>query len=119
MMQLGRTLLITAVLMVGAVSLSLAQEEADLEFTYGTVVSISGDQVVISVYDYEMDAEAEVTYQVDDQTVYDGIASLAEVAAGDEVDIEYVEQDGVKLIKNLYKSFGSEGDDMGGEMMEE
>ena len=59
------------------------------EFSYGTVKSISGDQLVVSEYDYENDKDIDVTYSVNAETTYEGVQSLVEIAAGDSVDIDY------------------------------
>ena len=71
--------------------------EAEPDYAFGTVKNVSGDQLVINEFDYDSGEEKEVTYTVDSKTAYDNVASLKEVAVGDEVDIDYHEKDGKKV----------------------
>jgi len=59
------------------------------EFSYGTVKSASGDQLVVSEYDYENDKDIDVTYTVGPEATFEGVASFSEIVAGDSVDIDY------------------------------
>lgn len=67
-----------------------AVEEEELEYAFGTAKSVEGDTLVINEFDYDTGEEKEATYWVDSKTEYDNVASLKEVAAGDEVDIDYL-----------------------------
>ena len=71
-------------------------EEMAADYAYGTVVEVSADRLVVSEYDEVLGTAANVTYTVDPQvTLYD-VQSLAEIAVGDEVDIDYVVKDGAR-----------------------
>ena len=67
------------------------------EYAFGTVKNVSGDQLAINEFDYDTGEEKEVTYAVDSKTQFDNVASLKEVAVGDEVDVDYLEKDGKKV----------------------
>lgn len=70
--------------------------EEETEFSFGTVKSITEDQLVVSEYDYESNADVDVTYQVPAETEFENAASLKEIAVGDSVDIDFLVKDGQK-----------------------
>lgn len=73
--------------------------EEETEFSFGTVKSITGDQLVVSEYDYESNADVDVTYQVPAETEFENVASLKEIVVGDSVDIDFlVEGDKKKAV---------------------
>lgn len=74
-----------------------AVEAEEPEYAFGTAKSVEGDTLVINEFDYDTGEEKEATYGVDSKTEYDNVASLKEVAAGDEVDIDYLVKDGKKI----------------------
>lgn len=74
-----------------------AVEEEEPEYAFGTAKSVEGDTLVINEFDYDTGEEKEATYWVDSKTEYDNVASLKEVVAGDEVDIDYLVKDGKKV----------------------
>ena len=75
-----------------------AQEAAeDTEFSYGTVKSVSGTQLVLSEYDYDQDTDVDVTYTVPPEAELENVNSLAEIAVGDIVDIDFLVKDGKKV----------------------
>ncbi|MBN1870398.1 MAG: hypothetical protein JW847_07490 [Candidatus Omnitrophica bacterium] len=117
--RLVRMFVITAFLMAGIVSVSMAQEAEDLDFAYGKVSRVEGDTIYLMVYDYEMDQEIEVAYDVNTETVYEGVASAADLMGGDEADVEYVEMNGKKVVKNLFKTVSSAIEETTGEVIEE
>lgn len=75
----------------------LAVQEEEPEYAFGTAKSVEGDTLVINEFDYDTGEEKEATYWVNSKTEYDNVASLKEVAAGDEVDIDYLVKDGKKM----------------------
>ena len=85
--------------MVGQTSAPAAPavEEEEPEYAFGTVKSVEGDKLVINEFDYDTGEEKEAIYWVDSKTEYDNVASLKEVAAGDEVDIDYLMKDDKKM----------------------
>ena len=52
---------------------------------------------MINEFDYDTGEEKEASYWVDPKTEYDNVAALKEIAAGDEVDIDYLVKDGKKV----------------------
>ena len=64
--------------------------EEETEFSFGTVKSTSDNQLVVTEYDYESNADVDVTYVVNAQTEFENAASLKEVAVGDSVDIDFL-----------------------------
>ena len=64
------------------------------EYAFGTVKSVSKDQVVVTEFDYDTGEEKEVAYSIDPKAEISGVNSLQEVASGDEVDVDYLVKDG-------------------------
>lgn len=78
-----------------------AQEAADTEFSYGTVKSISGNQIVVSEYDYDADKDVEVAYTTTADTKLENVKSVQEIAVGDSVDIDFAVKNGQKVASAL------------------
>lgn len=74
-----------------------AVEEEEPEYAFGTAKSVEGDQLVINEFDYDTGEEKEAAYWVDSKTEYDNVASLKEIASGDEVDIDYLVKDDKRM----------------------
>ena len=98
------TALMVVCLMAGA--RSYGQEEESGIYTYGTVVSVSGDTLTINEVFYDEDTGEELTetvsYKVLPETKIENAASITEIKAGKEVDIEYLEKDGKNQVTYLY-----------------
>lgn len=98
-----RYLAVAAVLTLGLVvcfasGISLAQEEEkETEYSWGTVSSISSDQITVKEHDYASENEVEVTYTIDPKVELKNVNSLKDIAVGDSVDIDYVVKDGKKV----------------------
>ena len=72
-------------------------------YTYGEVVSVAANQLVISEYDYEADEEKQAAYAIDSNTKLENAAQVTDLLAGDFVDV-YYEQNGEKrLAKTVAK----------------
>lgn len=77
------------------VQLSTAQDTpADdsgetLEYTYGSVVSVSPVQVIISEYNYESDEEVQVSYTINPETKFNNMTGVPDLTKEDNVDIYY------------------------------
>ena len=69
---------------------SLAQDEKDMDYSWGAVVEMSSDQIVVSEYDYDLDEEKDVVYKVSPDTELRNIEALKDLAEGDSVEISYV-----------------------------
>lgn len=70
--------------------------EVETEFSFGTVKSITDNQIVVSEYDYESNADVDVTYQASGETAFENVGSLKEIAVGDSVDIDFLVKDDQK-----------------------
>ena len=89
---------IISIIIVFSSTQTFAQEE-DIEYSWGTVKSISSSQIVVTEYDYDNDEDVEATYSVDPKVELIGVKSLKDIAVGDSLDIEYVIQSGKKIAK--------------------
>lgn len=94
------TVLMLNFLICSVSGVSLAQEE-ETEYSWGTVSSVSSNQIVVSEYDYETDENSEVTYTLAPNTEFENVDSLKDIAVGDNVDIEYVVKNGKKVAKTI------------------
>lgn len=82
--------------------ISQAQEEVEeMEFSYGTVAGVSSGEIVINEYDYEGDKEVRVTYKMDPKAGIEGVASAANIAVGDIVEIDYVTEGNKNVAKYI------------------
>jgi hypothetical protein len=70
------------------------EAEEEPEYAFGTVKSVSKDQLVVTEFDYDTGEEKEVAYSIDPKAEISGVNSLQEVASGDEVDVDYLVKDG-------------------------
>jgi len=79
-----------------------AEEEPD--YTFGTVKSVTADQIVILEFDYDSEKEVEAAYGIDPKAELGDVASVSEIQPGDEVDIDYVARDGKKTAVGIFVS---------------
>lgn len=87
----------------------LADEE---DFAFGTVVSLTENSITILEYDFDSETEKEATYATNAETQFENAASLKDIFANDEVEINYKEQDGNKVAIFISKDLPiEEGDD--------
>jgi len=87
-----------SLLMCFVSNISLAQEEEELETSYGVVRSLSSNELVIKQYDDEGE-EVDVTYVIDSNVELKNVDALGKIAVGDSVEVEYVVKDGQKLAR--------------------
>ena len=86
---------------------TLAQEE-DAEYGYGTVVKVneSKREIVVSEYDYDNYTEINIAYSIDPNAKLENVDSIGEIKVGDEIGIDYMEDEtGKKIAKviSVYK----------------
>lgn len=74
-----------------------ALEDEGTEFSYGTIKSVSANQIVVSEYDYDQDKDVDVTYAVPAEAKFENAATLQEIVVGDAVDIDFLVKDGQKV----------------------
>ena len=85
-----------------------ADWEYNAESTSGIVNKISKSQLTLKEYDYEVEKEVDVTYDIDPKVELVGMKTLTDLAPGDEVEIQYLEEENKgqkprKLIKSIEK----------------
>ena len=86
------------------IPVSRAQENANEDkFSFGKVVSVAGQQISVKEYDFAKDADVEVAYQVTAETELGNINAVTDLAANDDVVIDYMEKDGKRIITTLVK----------------
>lgn len=73
------------------------EEGEDLEYTFGAVKRVGGEEIVITEFDYDTGEEKEAVYAVDPKVELSNVQSLKEIAEGDEVDIDYRVEGGKKI----------------------
>lgn len=71
-----------------------AQEQNITEYAFGTVNSISPNQVIISEYDYDNEVEKNGIYVITAETEYENASSHKDISEGDDLEIEYILKDG-------------------------
>ncbi|MDD5006168.1 MAG: hypothetical protein PHS93_06680 [Candidatus Omnitrophica bacterium] len=99
-------ILLAGVFTVSLLAVTFAQEQQaeqapqeELEYSGGTVKSISDEQIVLTEQDAETGQEVEVAYKLNPGVELDSIGSLAEITAGTNVEIEYVVENDEKIAK--------------------
>ena len=70
-------------------------EEAN--YSYGKVLSVKPEEIVIQEYDYEKDQEVDVVYLIDSSTEFQNIAASGDLTSGEEVEIYYNVKNGKKM----------------------
>jgi hypothetical protein len=75
-----------------------AQEEEAYEgdYTYGTVMSVSTDEIVLSQYDLETDEEKQEHYLITTETELYNFERIDELSQKDAVEIFFFEEDGLR-----------------------
>ena len=83
---------------------SFAQEDNNEDkFSFGKVVSINADQIMVREYDFAKDADVEVAYTVTADTEFGNVNAVAELVADDDIVIDYVEKDGKRVVTTLVR----------------
>jgi hypothetical protein len=77
--------------------------DEDLEYTYGSVVSSSAAEVVVTEYNYETDEEIQTPYTVSAETKFSNVGSAPDLVKGDNVDIYYKNIDEKKVATMITK----------------
>jgi hypothetical protein len=94
-------LLAAVALFLSTFAAAWAQEDDIVEYAWGTVKSVSGDKLIVDEYDYESDTSSQVTYVADEATKIDSVSSLAEIASGDSVEVEFIKKDGTNIAQSI------------------
>ena len=81
-----------------------AQEDNNEDkFSFGKVVSVSGQEIMVREYDFAKDADVEVAYTVTTETELGNVNAVADLVADDDIVIDYVEKDGKRVVTTLVK----------------
>lgn len=100
--------LLAGLLICSVSNVSLAQEEEDVGFSWGSVVGVSSNEIIISEYDYETEEELQVAYVINSDTESNNVNSLEGIYVGDVVNIDYVVSGGKKVAKIITFEQGQE-----------
>ena len=96
------------VMLIGATMLSspceiFAQEE-DIEYVYGTVITVNEakNEIVVSEQDWESETEVTVTYSIAPTAELEGVESITEIKPDMSVEIEFItDKSGKKVAKSV------------------
>ncbi len=80
-----------------------AQENNEDKFSFGKVVSVNAQQVTVKEYDFAKDADVEMVYNVTAETELGNVNAVTDLAANDDIVIDYVEKDGKRVVTTLVK----------------
>ena len=80
-----------------------AQENNEDKFSFGKVVSVNAQQVTVKEYDFAKDADVEMVYTVTAETELGNVNAVTDLAANDDIVIDYVEKDGKRVVTTLVK----------------
>jgi len=89
-MKIFLSIILAVAVFCFASNLSLAQDEESMDYSWGVVVEVSSDQVIVSEYDYDLDEEKDVVYKVNPDTELRNIEALEDLTEGDSIEINYV-----------------------------
>jgi proteasome accessory factor A len=78
----------------------LAEEE---NYTFGKVVKVFGNGLILKEYDFAREADAEHEYLVHAETEYDNLAKLEDLVPNDNIVMNYRESNGQRLISVLVR----------------
>jgi hypothetical protein len=88
----------------------IVSDENDEEdkFTFGEVVSVDGDSIVLREYDFTADADVETVYVVTPETEYGNINDLRDLSSGDDVVIDFLTEGDGRVITTIVREEVSE-----------
>lgn len=81
-----------------------AVTEPEAQWLWGEVISVDANtrQIAVKYFDYETDAEKEMTISADDKTTYENVKSILEIKPLDTLSVDYtVGLDGKNIAKNI------------------
>lgn len=95
--------------------ISIQAQDADLEYSFGVVVKVADDQIVLREYDYETDQEIEVTYAVNAETKVGETGTIKDIKADENIEVYYKEAEGKKIATQIEKEEAIEEETAGSE----
>lgn len=107
-------ILVAAVLLVAGRN-AFAYDPDALDYSFGTVKSISATAITLEEYDFEGDLEKtiDVSYVINAETEFDNFEKIDELKVDEDVEVYFVEENGQKVAISLAKDEGLE--DLGDE----
>ncbi|MBF0387045.1 MAG: hypothetical protein HQL20_04230 [Candidatus Omnitrophica bacterium] len=73
------------------------------KFSFGKVISVVDGVVTVKEYDFTKDADVETVYTVTAETELGNVNAVADLKAGDDIVIDYLEKDGKRVVTTLVK----------------
>ena len=81
---------------------SVAQDEDQFLYSYGEVLSVAQDQIMVREFDYATGEEKDVVYYITADTILDSVESVDQIKPSDLVDVEFmVSEDGKNIAKEI------------------
>jgi len=81
---------------------SVAQEEDQFFYSYGEVLSVAQDQIMVREFDYATGEEKDVVYYISADTILDSVESVDQIKPSDLVDVEFmVSEDGKNIAREI------------------
>lgn len=75
----------------------------DVDYAYGSVVKLDKNlkEITVSEYDWDTDSDIDVAYSIVSGTKVEGVDSWQDIKTGDYVDIEYMHENGKRIIRYI------------------
>lgn len=89
--------------------------EPEAQWLWGEVVSVDADtrQLAIKYFDYETDAEKDITVNTDEKTTFENVKSIIEIKPFDTLSVDYiVSADGKNIATNISVEKAESGSDI-------
>ncbi|MDO8580614.1 MAG: hypothetical protein Q7S13_03955 [Candidatus Omnitrophota bacterium] len=93
-------------------------DEEELNYAYGQVIQVSDGQIVLTEINLD-EQPVQSTYTSNDQTVYENVDSLANIAVNDNIEIFYRVDGDTKIAVSVIKEEEDTGADYGAEAWED
>jgi len=93
-------------------------DEEELNYAYGQVLQVSDGQIVLTEINLD-EQPVQSTYTSNDQTVYENVDSLANIAVNDNIEIFYRVDGDTKIAVSVIKEEEDTGADYGAETWED
>ncbi|MEI6437829.1 MAG: hypothetical protein WCO69_03650 [Candidatus Omnitrophota bacterium] len=73
------------------------------KFSFGKVISVADGVVTVKEYDFAKDVDVETSYSVTAETELGNINAVADLKAGDDIVIDYLDKEGKRVVTTLVK----------------
>jgi hypothetical protein len=82
---------------------SAAQDEGQIFYSYGEVLSVMQDQILVREFDYQTGEEKDTLYYITADTSFDPEESAGRIEPNDLVDVEFmVSEDGKNIAQEIF-----------------